>query len=136
MLCLVKRKSAQVIALLRLVTPSKAEQALDHYLTDENRQLFLYNESSEADAIAGCIGVLRLSPKHVEITHIAVANAYRRRGIASNMIAAVCEITGCTEISAETDTDAVGFYRSYGFEVRSLGEKYPNVERFECQLEI
>lgn len=32
-------------------------------------------------------------------------------------------------ITAETDHDAIAFYRRYGFEIQSLGEKYPGVER-------
>lgn len=36
-------------------------------------------------------------------------------------------------VSAETDADAVEFYRKYGFKIKSLGEKYPGVERFLCE---
>lgn len=36
-------------------------------------------------------------------------------------------------IVAETDDEAVDFYRRYGFFITSLGEKYPGVERFLCQ---
>ena len=35
--------------------------------------------------------------------------------------------------TAETDKDAVDFYRKLGFSVTSLGEKYPGVERFHCE---
>lgn len=37
-------------------------------------------------------------------------------------------------IYTETDNDAVDFYRKYGFEITSLGEKYPGVERFLCEF--
>ncbi len=37
-------------------------------------------------------------------------------------------------IYAETDNDAVNFYWKYGFEITSLGEKYPGVERFLCEF--
>ncbi|MDM5188969.1 hypothetical protein QUF99_17085 [Bacillus sp. DX4.1] len=30
--------------------------------------------------------------------------------------------------------NAVGFYKRYGFSIKSLGEKYPDVERFHCCL--
>ena len=36
---------------------------------------------------------------------------------------------------AETHKDAVIFYRNIGFEIKSLGEKYPGVERFQCTLQ-
>ncbi|GAA0394735.1 hypothetical protein GCM10008933_26940 [Paenibacillus motobuensis] len=38
------------------------------------------------------------------------------------------------KIIAETDQDAIGFYSKIGFEIHSLGEKYPGVERFQCIL--
>lgn len=39
-------------------------------------------------------------------------------------------------VIAETDDEAVDFYRNIGFEVHSLGEKYPGVERFRCIYEV
>lgn len=38
-------------------------------------------------------------------------------------------------LDAETDADAVDFYRRCGFAVESLGERYPGVERFRCTWE-
>ena len=35
-----------------------------------------------------------------------------------------------TYIEAETDKEAVEFYKKIGFQVKSLGEKYPGIERF------
>jgi ribosomal protein S18 acetylase RimI-like enzyme len=37
-------------------------------------------------------------------------------------------------LEAETDGDAVGFYRRIGFGIESLGEKYPGRARFRCVL--
>jgi ribosomal protein S18 acetylase RimI-like enzyme len=37
-------------------------------------------------------------------------------------------------LEAETDSEALAFYRRIGFRVESLGEKYPGVERFRCVL--
>ena len=37
-------------------------------------------------------------------------------------------------LMAETDQEAVEFYRNTGFVVYSLGELYPGVERFRCVL--
>lgn len=34
---------------------------------------------------------------------------------------------------AETDHEALRFYEKCGFAVKSLGEKYPGVERFYCE---
>ena len=40
-----------------------------------------------------------------------------------------------TYIEAETDDGAVEFYKRIGFRVKSLGEKYKEIERFHCYLE-
>ena len=37
------------------------------------------------------------------------------------------------DADAETHIDAVPFYRQCGFEVESLGELWPGVERFACR---
>jgi hypothetical protein len=34
---------------------------------------------------------------------------------------------------AETDADAVGFYRRCGLAVTSLGERFAGIERFRCE---
>lgn len=46
-----------------------------------------------------------------------------------------CHVDG-PWLVAETDADAVGFYRHSGFEVMSLGEKYPGTERFSCRRHL
>ena len=56
----------------------------------------------------------------------------RGRGIGRRLLTEVLAAVGATELVAQTDTDAVGFYRACGFAVSSLGEMYPGVERFEC----
>jgi ribosomal protein S18 acetylase RimI-like enzyme len=50
------------------------------------------------------------------------------------MIDFIIEKHSLSYVCTETDKDAVGFYRNYGFEITSLGEKYPGVERFLCNL--
>ncbi|GMA25018.1 N-acetyltransferase [Luteimicrobium album] len=58
----------------------------------------------------------------------------RGRGHARTVLeSAACRL-GLTELVAETDAEAVGFYRRCGFDVVSLGERYPGVERFRCRL--
>lgn len=51
------------------------------------------------------------------------------------MIDHLIQLENVTKIIAETDMDAVGFYRRYGFSIEALGEKYPGVERYKCTLE-
>lgn len=79
----------------------------------------------------GCIGVEISSLNLCEIKHIAVSSEQRGKGIGSKMISFILMMY--PSVSAETDTDAVEFYRKYGFRITSLGEKYSGVERFLCE---
>ncbi|KQY46427.1 GNAT family N-acetyltransferase [Cellulomonas sp. Root137] len=61
---------------------------------------------------------------------MAVAEPFRGRGFGRALVDEVTEQLGLEALEAETDADSVGFYRSCGVSVESLGEKYPGVERF------
>jgi len=82
------------------------------------------------------VGIVGLLPRadHTQIRHIAVRNGYRREGIGKRLIQHACSLCEGSQLTAETDKDAVGFYRKCGFSVESLGEKYPGTERFKCTL--
>ena len=67
----------------------------------------------------------------VEILDIAVAKGAQRRGIGGAMVRALQEMYGRT-VEAETDDDAVEFYRKRGFETTAI-QKY-NVRRWTCVL--
>ncbi|MEC1520416.1 GNAT family N-acetyltransferase [Neobacillus niacini] len=115
--------------LLALATSKeKIEIEYERYLKYPNRTLFAFELEGE---IAGCIGIEFSSLKLCEIKHIAVSSEHRGKGIGSKMIRFILEMY--PSVSAETDSDAVEFYRKYGFKITSLGEKYPGVERFLCE---
>lgn len=80
---------------------------------------------------AVCIDVDRTRGR---VIAIGVASGDRRRGWGRSLIAALPGLLGVEGLYAETDAEAVGFYRAIGFTVTSLGEKYPGVERFACRL--
>ncbi|MGE6539177.1 GNAT family N-acetyltransferase [Bacillus luti] len=90
----------------------------------------LYNYEEKA-----CIGIEVIGGSKVRICHIAVMPKYRHRGIALRMINEIVRVHQLTYIEAETDDEAVEFYKKSGFEIKSLGEKYPGIERFHCYLE-
>ena len=69
------------------------------------------------------------------ICHIAVVPQYRHKGIAVQMIKEIVRMYQLTYLEAETDAEAVKFYKKMGFQIKSLGEKYPGIERFHCYLE-
>ncbi len=96
--------------------------------------LALYGYDFE-DEVVGCIGIELLGLKRCEIKHIAVSPNHRGQGIGSKMISFIKVKHSLTSIFAETDKEAVNFYKNCGFKIKSLGEKYPGVERFQCILE-
>ena len=82
--------------------------------------------SGEAVA-AGCLSVVR---RWGRLTALAVERPFRGRGIARAVVDASFALLGLDTLEAETDGDAVGFYRACGFSVTPLGEKHPGVQRF------
>lgn len=115
--------------LLSLATSDKkVEQEYEKYILLSNRTLYSVEFEGE---IAGCIGIEQISLSECEIKHIAVLADKRGKGIGSKMINFIA--SKYPSIVAETDYEAVDFYRRYGFFITSLGEKYPGVERFLCQ---
>lgn len=101
----------------------------DKYMSSINRKLYGFFLE---DACIGCIGLEFSSLHNSEIKHIAVDPSQRGNKVASKMIDFVYKQHSLSTISAETDKDAVEFYKRYGFAITSLGEKYPGVERFQC----
>ncbi|GAB6612363.1 MULTISPECIES: GNAT family N-acetyltransferase [Bacillus] len=77
-----------------------------------------------------CIGIEIIGANKARICHIAVVPQYRYKGIALQMIKEVVRLHQLTYVEAETDKEAVEFYKKIGFQVKSLGEKYPGIERF------
>lgn len=88
------------------------------------------------DTALGLIGVKRTDLNSMEILHIAVDELYRNQGFGRCMLDSLLKSEGIKALSAETDNDAVGFYRKSGFVISSPGEKYPGVERFLCRLMV
>jgi len=69
-----------------------------------------------------------------EICNIATEPMRRKKGIGRALIFYVMKQLSCATLCAETDDDAVEFYRKVGFSVTSLGEKYPGCVRYSCVL--
>jgi len=83
------------------------------------------------------IGVLGLEVRSMgsaEIRYISVAPTRQRSGIGRRLIEEVRNRERLSELYAETHIGAVPFYVRCGSAVTSLGELWPNVERFACWL--
>jgi GNAT superfamily N-acetyltransferase len=84
------------------------------------------------DRVVGLVVIQLGGPASATIEALAVEAGLRHRGIGRALLQAAALRIDARELIAETDADAVDFYRACGFQVESLGERYPNVERFRC----
>ena len=88
-----------------------------------------------ARCVGAPVGILRSYSSERNrciITHIAVHPEWKERGIGRKLIEFIRDDLKFVRIAVETDDGAVGFYRSCGFEIEPLGEKYPGVQRYRC----
>jgi N-acetylglutamate synthase-like GNAT family acetyltransferase len=109
------------------------EKAVEKYNTISSWQMFGFYEG---DMLVGCAGYEKVSQEKAILLHIAVDPKLRARGIGRHMVEYICKESRVATLEAETDRSAVDFYRKNGFDVTSLGEKYPGVERFRCLLHV
>jgi len=112
--------------------PDAVQEAVKSY--KENRDLYLYGLESEEE-IVGIIGFEIRDGGELIVRHLAVKPDARGLGFGRGLILETILMKQPSKIVAETDEDAVDFYRAIGFEVVSLGEKHPGVERFICTYE-
>lgn len=120
----------EVKTLLSYAT-SKVDSEYHLYIECPERVLYGYFIEQK---IVGCIGIAKIESKQCELKHIAVSPAYRDKGIGREMVQYIKDHYSLSSICAETDQDAVNFYKNIGFQITSLGEKYPGVERFACLM--
>lgn len=100
-----------------------AQKAISYY-NDSNRQVYGWVENG---VLLGICGFVLYSDK-VVISNIAVEKDSRNKGIGRCMISAVKSMFGLL-IEAETDDDAVDFYRKCGFETTSIYKQYKDKDK-------
>lgn len=110
-------------------TAERLAQICERYRTEPGWRMLGCRSGEE---IVGCLGLSFGPADQATIRHISVAPDRRERGIGSAMIRYTVATFALIHLSAETDRDAVEFYRKCGFAVQSLGELYPGTERFLC----
>lgn len=110
-------------------TKEKLDMLASKYEAEESVHAF---SCMDGDAITGDIILQQLYNDSFEILGIAVDPTCRSRGIGKMMITQAAALLSCRVLKAETDGDAVGFYQKCGFEIQTLGEKYPGIMRYVC----
>jgi Predicted acyltransferase len=85
--------------------------------------------------LVGIVGYRIDEGARMSLRHIAVLPEVRGAGFGRGMILELLHQFNPVSIEAETDEEAVDFYRSIGFRIESIGEKTPGTERFLCTYE-
>lgn len=109
--------------------PERFTSTLNTYSNDPELEIQGYYLEEQ---VIGVIGYRMNDHNILELMHIAVLPEERLHGFGRGMILEVLTLKEPKEIIAETDEFSVNFYRSIGFTIESLGEKFPGVERFKC----
>jgi ribosomal protein S18 acetylase RimI-like enzyme len=109
--------------------PDRIRDAINEYTNDQRLKVLGYETDR---SVIGVIGYRLYSDNSMEILHIAVSPDERGSGYGRGIILETLEKEKPKVVFAETDEEAVEFYRNIGFSIQSLGEKYPGVERFKC----
>lgn len=112
-------------------TKEKLSKLVQKYHEDKDILPFA---SFDGNKISGIIVVQKIEGETYEIIDIAVDSNYRKQGIASKLIDYVIENLGIKTLFAETDDDAVGFYKKYGFKTEIIKNK--EYTRYKCTLSL
>jgi len=107
------------------------EEACAHYRSGE----WTFIGWQEGEEILACAGAEQLTGGTIGIRSIAVAPAWRRGGLGRTLLDSLAGRAGASMVVAETDDDAVGFYRRCGFAIEDAPPKFGR-PRYWCVHEI
>ncbi len=119
----------RVLAVLALSHGSREalDEARAHYRSGE----WVFLGIRHGDDVIACAGAEWFDPETVGVRSIAVAPGWRKQGLGRRLLDALTDRFGTTRIVAETDDDAVGFYRRCGFTVEVAPPKFGR-HRYWC----
>ncbi len=115
-------------------TDEKLDRVIQSYTTNAERRLFGFERDG---SLCGYVGFEVVEPGHAEIHNIAVEPADRGQGIGRLMVEWILTTEDVRKVSAETDWEAVGFYRRCGFCVTRFEHPlFPGTERYRCDVVV
>ena len=105
---------------------------MEEYISDSSVKIFVCENEGEKAGIL----VLKEDGSEAEIQGIAVRNDQRKKGLGRDMVYQVMEAEHLKRITAQTDDDAIGFYRNSGFEAERVVIEYSDgtAVRYNCVL--
>lgn len=120
--------------MLKLLAPSvfnpTEERLLNRakkYQEDKSTNIYAYKHNGEYKGIV----IFKIINNSATILDIAVKPEHRGQGIGSKLIDFIFNSFNAQNITAETDDDAIGFYKKYGFAVAKTETKF-NTKRYIC----
>ena len=120
--------------MLKLLAPSvynpTQERLLNRakkYQEDENTNVYAYKENNQYKGIV----IFTVFDSTATIRDIAVKPEHRGQGIGSKLIDFIFNSFNAQNITAETDDDAIGFYKKYGFTVADTKVEF-DTKRYVC----
>ena len=123
--------------ILKLLAPSvynpTEERLLNRakkYQEDENTNIYAYKDNGEYKGIV----VFNVAKSSATILDIAVKTEHQGRGIGSKLIDFIFNSFNVDNVTAETDDDAIGFYKKYGFTVADTKVEF-DTKRYVCVCE-
>ncbi|MBQ7106585.1 MAG: GNAT family N-acetyltransferase [Clostridia bacterium] len=123
--------------ILKLLAPSvynpTEERLLNRskkYQEDENTNIYAYKDNGEHKGIV----IFKIANNSATILDIAVKPEYQGQGIGSILIDFIFDRFEVDNITAETDDDAIGFYKKYGFTVANTKVEF-DTKRYVCVCE-
>jgi len=109
-------------------TSDKLESILTTYIESDNKKLY---GNYFSGSLIGLIGITS-NGSEVEINHLAVNLEFRMKGTGKQLVYFILNEYPDKRVFLETDDEAVEFYKSIGFQINHLGEKYPGNPRYLC----
>lgn len=111
-------------------TPERLLSRAEKYQADDTVKVYAYSENGEYKGIIA----FKIKEQTAEILGIAVKPEYQGKGIGSRLINYIFSQFAVNKVTAETDDDAIGFYKKYGFAVADINNKY-YTKRYVCVCE-
>jgi ribosomal protein S18 acetylase RimI-like enzyme len=116
-------------------SPKKYAVKVDEFMRDKSAKVLACKNAGKT---VGIMVISFIDVDSAEIVGIATSETFRLRGAGRFMIGAAMERFEMLSLYAETDDDAVGFYRAVGFDIRECTQVYggESVTRYDCILRI
>ena len=101
----------------------------------EDKDVYVFGFVNE-NKIKGIVAIKQNNDVNAEIIGIAVDSSCRKQGIGRQLVNYAVDNLNISVLFAETDDDAISFYRQCGFQTEEFYKSYKNgiFKRYKCYL--